>query len=215
MHLQLFSFFFNSAGNSAANGTTSVATLQLQQFDNNVSRCANFCGHKNIGATHLVILGLTCQCFLDLHTFHCEEEVGEPLANVYCIEKKPESATESDEEVETVLSWRKPLDPLPKSSLYEMGSMNELSLFETTLGVVNNSTESSGGDDDDDDDILSTSTTAIETSAILVGVLLIAAVLLLAGFGVKTCVEMRRQKTHETQKRLQESKETFTTVSIS
>jgi hypothetical protein len=96
-----------------------------------------------------------------------------------------------------------------------MGSMNELSLFETTLGVVNNSTESSGGGDDDDDDILSTSTTAIETSAILVGVLLIAAVLLLAGFGVKTCVEMRRQKTRETQKRLQESKETFTTVSIS
>ena len=188
---------------------TSVGTLQLQEFDNNLSRCANFCGGENVNATHLVVLGLTCHCFRDLYSFLCEEEVGELVTNVYCVEKKPEQdSVETEIAEEVVLSWREPLDRLPKSSLYEMESLN---VWETTPSITTNATLSS----DADDLVTTSSTVTIETSAILVGVLLIAAVMLLVGFGFKTCIEIKRQKNSEIRKRLQESNDTFTSVSIS
>ena len=186
-----------------------MGTLQLHEFDNNLSRCAKFCGHDNVNASHLVVLGLTCACFQNLNTFHCEEEIGELLTNVYCVEKKPElDSAEAEIEDETFLSWREPLDRLPKSSLYEMESFN---VWDTTPGVDTNTTLNN----DEDDEVSTSSTTTLETSVILVGVLLIAAILLLAGFGIKTCIEIKRQKNVEIRKRLQESNDTFTSISIS
>lgn len=196
------------------NATSLIATFQLKEFADNVARCSNFCGQSNINSSHLVILGLTCECYADLNTFHCEEEVGEPLANVYCIEKRPRPET-TDDKVEPVLSWREPLDRLPKSSIFEMESLSEVDIFATTFSDAANSTHGSDDHDDDGGDIFTTSTTTIETSAILVGVLLVAAVLLLAGFGVKTCIEVKRQKVSAIRKRLQQSHETFTSVSLS
>ena len=207
----------SGGGNTTPNDTETslVATIRLEEFNDNVATCSKFCGHKNINASHLVILGLICQCFSGLKTFHCEEEEGEPLVNVYCIESKPEPVTEpvKSEIVEPVLSWRKPLEPLPKSSIYEMESLKEIEIFETTLSVASNATQT---DTNDDGDIFTaSSTSAIEKPAILVGVLLIAAVLLLVGFAIKTCVDLKRQKNNEINKRLQLSNETFTSVAFS
>ena len=71
---------------TASATTTLMATYQLQEFTNNLSQCADFCAKENINSTHLTVIGLTCDCYSKLNTFHCEEEEGEPLANVYCIE---------------------------------------------------------------------------------------------------------------------------------
>lgn len=154
------------------------------------------------------MIGLECQCHSNLNTFHCEEEEGEPLANVYCLEVK--KAEQKVDITEPTFSWREPLDMLPTDfDPLEMESLKELDFITRAFNDGANSTVGSDGD------IESASTDAAETSVILVTVLLVAAVLLLAVMAGKTCWEIRKQKSNEMKKRLQESKESFTTVTMS
>ena len=133
------------------------------------------------------------------------------MANVYCIERKAnldlDVEGKGEEKKELGFSWREPLDLLP--SFDSMSNMETSNLLPTTLSVASNLTE-----ENNDDDIVTASTNSLETSAILVGVLLVAAVLILMGMSIRTCIDVRRQKTTEMKKRLQESSEVFTSISI-
>ncbi len=190
---------------------TLIATFQMKEFDDNISRCADFCGHQNLESTHLTVSGLTCECFSNLTSFHCEEEEGEPLVNVYCIETKPEEV-KSIETQEVIFSWREPLDLLPSNldPHIEMETLREDASTTTALTLASNTAG------DDEEDISTSSTDSAETSVILVAVLLIAAVLLLIGMCAKTCFDIRKQKKSDViNKRLQENSDTFTSISIS
>ena len=184
----------------------------MKEFDDNISRCTDFCGQQDLESSHLTVSGLTCECYSNLTSFHCEEEEGEPLVNVYCIESKPEEEVKSVETQKVVFSWREPLDRLPSNldPHIEMESLRENASSTTTaLTLGSNSTG-------DEEDILTSSTDSVETSVILVAVLLVAAVLLLIGMCAKTCCDIRKQKKSDViNKRLQENSDTFTSVSIS
>ena len=196
-----------SAAEEASTATTTLmATYQLQEFANNLSQCADFCAKENINSTHLTVIGLTCDCYSNLNTFHCEEEEGEPLANVYCI--KVNKVELKNPDTEPSFSWREPLDMLPTNfDPHNMESLTEIDLITKAFTDSVNTTPS-------DEDIETSSTDPVETSVILVTVLLVAAVLLLAVMAGKTCWEIRKQKNNELKTVLQESKESFNSVII-
>jgi len=54
----------------------------------NPSNCSKMCQLVNKRTTHFTFENVTslCQCFADLHPFHCEEEEGVDLVQIQCID---------------------------------------------------------------------------------------------------------------------------------
>jgi len=67
-------------------------------------QCSSYC-NRVIRATHFTILANICQCYSNLKPFHCEEEEGAQLANIYCIENRAEleDETQNGKEVSEIL----------------------------------------------------------------------------------------------------------------
>ncbi len=59
-----------------------------------VAKCSNYC-NRVLRASHFTIVTNVCQCYSNLKTFHCEEEEGAQLANVYCIENRADLEDET------------------------------------------------------------------------------------------------------------------------
>jgi hypothetical protein len=59
-----------------------------------VTKCSIYC-NRVLRASHFTIISNVCQCYSNLKPFHCEEEEGVQLANIYCIENRAELEDET------------------------------------------------------------------------------------------------------------------------